>query len=64
VHIKKGVNYSMIDAYTVEITDPNGEIIFETKMNKEEVEMHAMTKTQRIKRIADTIMHVLNKTDG
>jgi len=54
----------MIDAYTVEITDPNGEIIFETKMNKEEVEMHAMTKTQRIKRIADTIMHVLNKTDG
>jgi hypothetical protein len=54
----------MIDAYKVEITDPNGEVIFETEMDKEEVEMHAMTKTQRIKRIADKIVHVLNKTDG
>lgn len=38
--------------YKIKITDPDGEVILSKEMGKDEVELHATTKTQRIKRIA------------
>ena len=64
--IKRGVNYSMKtqhNTYNITITDPDGQVLLSTDLSREDVEEHAMTKTQRIKRIASNITHSIHTTD-
>ena len=52
----------MDKTYRILIKDPDGNDIFNGSISKDEIEIHTTTKAQRIKRIADKIVHIIMKT--